>query len=74
MKQYCYHSCRVPISILRHHYGEAVYPVQHTENIHCPKCGSLQKANVLHTQPFYSYAHECSCGYWITESEWEYVQ
>ena len=44
---------------------------QHTETIRCPKCGHNQVAKVDHTQPFYSYAHECSCGYWITESEWE---
>jgi hypothetical protein len=23
--------------------------------------------------PYPAYAHECECGYWITESEWEKV-
>lgn len=43
----------------------------HTETITCPKCGLAQDAVVEHTVPFNSYAHECACGYWITESEWE---
>jgi hypothetical protein len=45
----------------------------HAERIKCPKCGTIQDASVQHTVPFWSYAHECPCGYWITESEWENV-
>lgn len=45
----------------------------HAERIKCPKCGTIQGASVKHTAPFWSYAHECPCGYWITESEWETV-
>jgi len=43
----------------------------HTEIIECPNCGSIQKAEVKHTNPFYSYFHICQvCLYDITESEW----
>ena len=40
-------------------------------NIRCPKCGKIQKAIVKHKFPFDDYTHECECGYWIQESEWE---
>lgn len=44
----------------------------HVETIVCPKCGKIQEAFVSHTLPFPDYTHKCkSCGYWITESEWE---
>ena len=45
----------------------------HSETIKCPKCGLIQDASVQHTAPFWAYVHECSCGYWITESEWDTV-
>ena len=43
----------------------------HTEKIICPECNNVQTATVDHTFPWYSYVHECECGYVITESEWE---
>lgn len=44
----------------------------HLEKIICPKCKSVEEAAVQHTNPFWSYVHECSkCEYMITESEWE---
>jgi len=52
----------------------AIAPASHTDRIVCPQCKAVQVATVQHTQPFFSYAHECSCGYWITESEWERVE
>lgn len=55
----------VPYSILRQKYGEALYPVSHTETLTCPQCGQPQVVKVIHTVPFHSYAHECSCGYWM---------
>lgn len=45
----------------------------HTEQIECPECGSLQNATVEHTQPFWTYIHECNCGHTIMESEWDVV-
>jgi lysyl-tRNA synthetase class I len=45
----------------------------HAEIIECPKCGKIQKATVLHTEPFNSYAHECKCGFMITESDWHNI-
>jgi len=45
----------------------------HTEQIECPECGSLQNATVEHTQPFWTYIHECNCGHTIMESEWNVV-
>lgn len=45
----------------------------HTETIKCPKCNAVQTATVEHTIPFYSYVHDCECGYTIMESEWERV-
>lgn len=46
-------------------------PLSHTEIIKCPECSKIQSANVKHTQPFYSYVHECiKCKYIIMESEW----
>lgn len=43
----------------------------HVEHIICTKCGSIEAAKVYHTAPFWTYVHECACGYAITESEWE---
>jgi len=43
----------------------------HTEWIECPRCGALQEALIVHTVPFYTYLHTCSCGYEIMESEWQ---
>ena len=45
----------------------------HEEVIRCPKCGIVQRAKVEHTEPFWTYVHECQCGEWIIESEWEPV-
>jgi predicted RNA-binding Zn-ribbon protein involved in translation (DUF1610 family) len=46
----------------------------HKETIKCPECGTIQEAEVLHTEPFSTYLHDCiSCNYTITESEWECV-
>lgn len=50
-------------------------PLSHTEIIKCPECSKIQSANVKHTQPFYSYVHECiKCKYIIMESEWVTVK
>lgn len=44
----------------------------HTEDVICPKCASVERATVKHTQPFFSYVHECAkCGFIIMESDWE---
>jgi len=43
---------------------------KHYEYILCPECGEIQKATVLHTFPWYSYVHDCKCGYTIMESDW----
>jgi ribosomal protein S27E len=45
----------------------------HKERIKCPKCGKVQAAIVQHTQPWWTYIHDCVCGYTITESDWERV-
>lgn len=46
----------------------------HCEVIRCPECKSIQKAEVTHTRPWYSYVHFCTkCEYIIMESEWEPV-
>lgn len=43
----------------------------HLEFIECPQCLNIQDAPVGHTQPVYSYTHDCRyCGYTILESEW----
>ena len=47
---------------------------KHTEKIKCPECESVQEATVLHTVPFFSFVHFCTCGYIIMESEWEKVE
>jgi C4-type Zn-finger protein len=47
---------------------------KHTETIKCPECESVQVATVLHTIPFPNYVHFCTCGYIITESEWQKVE
>lgn len=47
----------------------------HKEHIWCPNCGKHQVAKVEHTNPFWTYIHECiTCGYTIMESEWNKVQ
>lgn len=43
---------------------------KHIERIKCPACGKIVDAEVEHTAPWWSYVHECDCGYIITESEW----
>ncbi len=46
--------------------------IQHEETIKCPSCGTIQKAIVKITIPFYTYIHQCiSCNYVIMESEWD---
>ncbi len=45
----------------------------HAETILCPNCGREQVAIVEHTQPWWTYIHNCDCGYIIMESEWERV-
>lgn len=43
----------------------------HFEIIRCPECEKVQQAVVEHTEPWYSYVHQCiGCGYTIMESEW----
>ncbi len=43
----------------------------HSEAIRCPECGSVQSATVEHTEPFWTWLHECiECGYIIMESDW----
>jgi hypothetical protein len=46
------------------------------ETIRCPKCDKEQVATVEHHagDPFPAYVHKCSCGYIITESDWEKVK
>jgi len=46
----------------------------HMEIIICPNCGKKCIAEVKHTFPFWSYVHECDCGYWIMQSEWELAE
>ena len=71
--------CAVCHALLAHMRAEAEHEADvrqvwhHAERIKCPKCGMIQDASVQHTAPFWCYAHECPCGYWITESEWETV-
>lgn len=44
----------------------------HNETIVCPQCETVQRAEVLHTSPWYSRVHVCTrCSYTIMESEWE---
>jgi acetone carboxylase gamma subunit len=44
---------------------------QHSETIKCPECGKVQRAIVEHSEPWYTYVHDCiGCGYTIMESEW----
>lgn len=45
----------------------------HFELIKCPECNDNQVATVWHTVPFFSYMHECECGYIITESDWNKI-
>jgi hypothetical protein len=48
---------------------------KHKEIIICPKCENRQWAIVEHTDPFYTYIHNCPvCKYVITESDWEVVK
>ena len=43
----------------------------HYEAIACPNCAHKQIAKVTHTEPFYTYIHECvKCKYVATESDW----
>lgn len=44
------------------------------EDILCPGCGSIQKATVVFTEPWFTYVHVCTnCAYTIMESEWEKI-
>lgn len=47
--------------------------IAHLEKIECPECGLIQLAEVEHTEPWWSYVHECKCGYLIGESEWDKI-
>jgi len=44
--------------------------------IRCPNCETVQAAEIHFyiEDPFPSYVHECSCGYFILESEWEEIE
>lgn len=43
--------------------------------IECPKCGNECNAHEVFGIPFGAYVHKCeSCGYYITESEWEIIK
>lgn len=44
---------------------------KHKEQIICPECNSTENAEVKHSTPFWTYIHECSCGYIIMESDWQ---
>ena len=46
----------------------------HFELIKCPECLKNQSATVLYTSPFWTYTHECECGFMITESDWEKIE
>jgi hypothetical protein len=47
----------------------------HKELIICPECENRQWAIVEHTEPFYTYIHNCPvCKYVITESDWNVVK
>ena len=47
----------------------------HIEEIECPECGKQQLAKVEHSEPFWTYIHQCvQCNYFIGESEWETVK
>ncbi len=47
----------------------------HFEKIECPNCHSIELAKVEHTEPWWSYVHECKkCDYLIGESEWDKVE
>lgn len=47
---------------------------RHIERIKCPACLKNCEAEVIRSEPWYVYIHECEhCGYFITESEWESV-
>jgi predicted nucleic acid-binding Zn ribbon protein len=46
----------------------------HSELIECPGCKTAQWADVEHTEPFYTYVHECeNCRIVIMESEWNNI-
>lgn len=38
--------------------------------IECPNCGAIELATIEETIPFWTYLHDCKCGYIIMESEW----
>lgn len=46
----------------------------HFELIKCPNCNDNQSATVIHTKPWWTYIHECECGYTITESDWNKIE
>lgn len=48
---------------------------RHEETIRCPKCEHVQVAEILHSQPFAMFVHNCErCEYIIMESEWDRVE
>lgn len=45
---------------------------KHSDIIRCPRCGYVQRANIIRSIPFDTYIHVCvKCKYIITESEWD---
>jgi predicted transposase YbfD/YdcC len=43
----------------------------HYEDIICQGCQEVERAEVVHTRPWFSYVHECSkCGFINMESDW----
>jgi len=39
--------------------------------IECPNCRSIELAEIKETIPFWTYIHDCKCGYTIMESDWQ---
>ena len=42
--------------------------------IECPNCGAIELATIEETIPFWTYIHDCKCGYTIMESEWNAIK
>lgn len=54
---------------------EMIGDVVQVDNIICPECGEICKAEVKEAFPFLDFTHICEyCGYMIMESEWEVVE
>ena len=49
--------------------------MEHTEQIECTVCITIQNAIVEHTIPFWTKIHDCiNCGFKIMESEWNLIK